>query len=160
VGALPIQIRDVPRAYEVELEMDLPDNRQGSAGFEIIKVGDSSIVNAADGDFWRESGTSYECDEDGCGYYDWSESELSQTVRYQATTTGEYLVRVYATANAEGKIRVAIAESQAGHNYLYAAGLFLVLIILSFFVNFGKLPEVVPFANMPPVGAAARKGGA
>jgi len=69
------------------------DNNYITFGAEIVSQ-DSLPLRAIEEEFWRESGTSYECDEDGCGYYDWSESDLSGGFLFRSDQAGTYILRL------------------------------------------------------------------
>lgn len=117
-----------------------PDNSWIYVGVEVVDA-DSIPVQAMEGDFWRESGSTYECDDGGCGTYHWSESNLSNSFLFKPQTTGQYRIRVFAIPGEpiQGKIKLWVEETVLSRYY---GIMFFILLIpggIIFFLHKNRL---------------------
>ena len=113
VSQYPIEVKNEGQLLEVSLntKLDKGNNQWLYVGTEVLD-GDSVPVQTMEGDFWYESGSTYECDEDGCGTYYWEEDETSTSQVFKANEAGTYTVRTWAQMSslASGSLLVTVKK--------------------------------------------------
>lgn len=112
LGTVDFTLEHENDLIHIDLSADYtPDNSWLVIGTEVVRE-DSLPIRSFQGEFWQESGVDYECDEDGCGYYGWSENDLKAGLSARAGRTGPHVLRVFATPGqpATGSILVRITK--------------------------------------------------
>jgi hypothetical protein len=128
IGYMAFAIEDLHKVYRLTVETDLPDQSEVFIGTEVVDA-DSIPNRVIEGDFYRASGTEYECDEDGCGDYAWSEADLSTSFLFRPDTVGIYHVRVFGAAPQPVQCVVRVALEQTSVWYYYGIGTFGFLLL-------------------------------
>lgn len=112
VGSLPFEINELGNAYELHISLqDMPDNSEVFIGAEVLDA-EGLPIRALEGDFYRASGSDYECDEDGCGYYDWSEEDTYNSLVFVPDTIGQFEMRLWASgpSNVQGTVNAELRK--------------------------------------------------
>jgi hypothetical protein len=137
VGSLQFEVTDLDATYELLIQAQgLVNNTEILIGAEIVDH-DSVPIRAIEGDFYYAAGSDYECDEDGCGYYDWTEESSLTTFMFVADSVGTYTVRLYSSPTPRqqsASLQVTLQKVAVGFWY----GLFGLILLLVFLIVYAR----------------------
>ncbi|MFW5659297.1 MAG: hypothetical protein ACOCZ8_04885 [Bacteroidota bacterium] len=134
----PFEVKRDGQIIEIKLLTQLygTANQWVYVGTEILDE-DSVPVQTMEGDFWFESGTSYECDEDGCGNYYWEEAETRNTRAFKAEKAGTYVARTWVQMSPQGDADLTVNVEKAVITRYYWIGMIVFAIGWIFFTASG-----------------------
>jgi hypothetical protein len=123
VGPIPLTAVGAP--HRLELSARLRDNSWAWVGAQLLNP-ERRIINALDGDFWRESGR----DSDGA----WSEQNTRERKHFRLTEPGNYFVRLRVepgTTGGNGQVGIRVSSGVLLARYFVVAAILAALLGLS-----------------------------